>query len=246
MPIRQYLQDVAPFWDKYDSAFAGVLSGLIILGYATFVQTISPLGLVTAWADFIENSGLLALLTAWTAIIGLYRLRHRPDKTRPTVREDFKNCDEEGATDFGLRNFGPGPALYVQAVATVEQGEDIDEVAYFPVHEYPIHLREGEFASLLRDAEENWLAEMAEKYEIGQTEAVNKEEQENPPMVNLYFSYVSQSGAREPTHVSTKRDDEDILDKIKDPNAEARHIELLRVNDACSTVAKTESSEHRV
>lgn len=81
MLVRQYLRDVAPFWDKYDSVFAGVLGGIILIGYATFVETISPSGLVTAWADFIESSGLLALLTAWTAIIGLYRFRHRQDKT---------------------------------------------------------------------------------------------------------------------------------------------------------------------
>ena len=129
MPLRQNFRNVAPFWDKYDTVFAAVLFGIITIGYATFVKTISWPGLLTAWTDFIENSGLLALLTAWAAIIGLYRLRHRIDKPRPSVREDFRNHHEEGATDFGLRNFGPGPALYVQAVVTVEQKEEVEEVA---------------------------------------------------------------------------------------------------------------------
>lgn len=235
MPIRQYFRDVAPFWDKYDSVFAGVLGGMIIVGYATFVMS-SPLGLFAAWTTFIKNSGLLALLTAWTAIIALYRLRHRQDKTRPSVREDFNNLHGEGPTDFGLRNFGPGPALYVQAVATVEQEKEeieVDEFTRFQVHESPIHLREGDFASLVLDEEDDWVNEMAEKYEIGQPDGDTDCEQENPPMVNLYYSYVSQSGVRTPGDITYKRADSDVLDKIKEPNAEARHIELWRVVDAC-------------
>lgn len=236
MVIGRCFRNVAPFWDKYDSVFAGVLGGIIIVGYATFVEVISPSGLVTAWTDFIENSGLLALLTAWTAIIGLYRLRHRPDKTRPSVREDFKNLDGEGATDFGLRNFGPGPALYVQAVATVEQEQEgtvVDEVTRFQVHESPIHLREGDFASLVLDVEGDWVSEMAEKYEIGPPEDDTDGEQENSPMFNLYYSYVSRSGVRTPTEISSERDDTDVLDKIKSPNVEGRRIELSRIVSAC-------------
>lgn len=232
MPIRRYLRNVAPFWDKYDTRFGLVLCSIIILGYATFVETITWSGLFVALSDFFENSGLLALLTAWTAMIGLYRLRHRPDKARPSVREDFKTIDGEGGADFGLRNFGPGPALYIQAVATVEHEQEQVEVTRFQVHDSPIHLREGEFASLVLDADDNWVSKMAEKYEIGQSEG-NDGEQENPPKVNLYYSYVSQSGARTPTDVSSKRDDSDILDKIKDPDADARCIEFSRVVDAC-------------
>lgn len=238
MVIRRYLREVAPFWDRYDSVFALVLGWIVLVGYATFIETISPSGVVTAWTEFIETSGLLALLTTWTAIIALYRLRHRPDKTRPAVREDFEHCEEEDATDFGLRNFGPGSALYVQAIATIEQGQDrrektVEEVERFAPHDHPLHLREGDFASLVLNAERDRLNEMAEKYEIGQVEPDNEEKQENPPMINLYFSYVSQSGAREPTDISTQRDDDNMLDKIKNPDTEARRIELSRVVDAC-------------
>lgn len=240
MAIRRCLKDVAPFWDRYDSAFAGILGGIIFVGYATFVETISPSGLVSGWINFIENSGLLALLTAWTAIIGLYCLRHRPDKTRPAVREDFKNLDGEGPTDFGLRNFGPGPALYVQAVATVKQGQEGiegEEVACFQVHDSPIHLREGDFASLVLDAEEDWVSNLSKKHEIGQSKGDTDGDQGNSHQVNLYYSYVSQSGARTPTDISSKRDDTDVLGKIMSPNAEPRHIELSRVVDACETVS---------
>lgn len=233
MPIRRNFRNVAPFWDKYDTVFSAVLCGIIIIGYATFVETWSRSGLLIAWTDFIKNSGLIALLTAWAAIIGLYRLRHRLDKPRPSVREDFRNYHEEGDTDFGLRNFGPGPALYVQAVATVEQEEEVEEVACLQVHDSPIHLREGDFASLVLDAEDDWVSEMAEKYEIDQSVGSTDGEQENPPRVNIYYSYVSQSGTRTPNGISPEREDEDILLKIKDSDSDARRIELSRVVDAC-------------
>lgn len=91
MPFRRYFRDVAPFWDRYDSAFAAVLTGIILVGYGTYVA--SEPGPLSVGTEFIRGSGLIALLTAWTAIIALYRLRHRPDKTRPAVREDFRDSD---------------------------------------------------------------------------------------------------------------------------------------------------------
>lgn len=254
MPIRRIVRDVAPYRDWYDWIFAVVLGIIILAGFGSFVW-ISPLGLSAAWAVFIKNSGLLVLLTAWTAMIGLYRLRHRQDKIRPSVREDFENLNGEEPTDFGLRNFGPGPALYVQAAATVEQEKEEevpsglsnrlsrflqekeetepDPVTDSQVHDSPIHLREGEFLSLVLDAEEDWVNDMAEKYEIGQPDGDTDCEQENPHMVNLYYSYVSQSGVRTPEDISCEREDSDVLDEIVEPNAEARRIELCRVVDAC-------------
>lgn len=232
--MKRHFRDVAPLWDSYDTAFTAVLFILVIIGYGTFVETISLIGLLAAWTDFIENSGLLALLAAWTAMVGLYRLRHRPDKVRPSVREDFSNFDGQGKTDFGLRNFGPGPALYIQAVATIEQRDEPDqtELARIEPHDSPIHLREDDFVSLVPDTEDGWVNEMAEEYNLSQFQS-NDDEQRHPPRINLYYTYVSQSGARTPNHISTKRDDTDVLDEINDPEADARRIELSRVINAC-------------
>lgn len=232
MPAKRYFRTLAPFWDRYDSAFAAVLLGMIALGYATFVNTISLSGVLVAWDDFVRNSGLLALLTAWTAIIGLYRLRHRPEKTRPSVREDFDELEQEDGADFGLRNFGPGPALYVQAVATVEEEQDQEEVTRLRVHEPPLHLREGDFASLAFHADEDWVSQMSDKYDIDRSDE-ERSEQENQPTVNLYYSYVSESGARTPTNVSPDRDDADLLDQLKDTETCPRCIELSQVVKKC-------------
>lgn len=231
MPIRRYFRDVAPYWDRYDSAFASVLAGIILLGYGTYV--VSSSGPLNAGTEFLKNSGLIALLTAWTAIIALYRLRHRPDKTRPAVREDFKNRDGGDSTDFGLRNFGPGPALYIQAVATVEKDQEQEEVVKIQAHDRPIHLKEGDFVSLVHDSEDDWVSNMAEKYEISPSGGRKGDRVEPEPMVNLYFSYVSKSGARTPTDVRSDRDDTDVLDEITNPTDEPRQIELTRLANAC-------------
>lgn len=230
MEIKRYIRNVAPHADLYDALFALFLGVIVLAGFATFVET-TEAGLLKAWLDFIKSSGLIALLTAWTAIIALYRLRHRPDKTRPAVREDFDDSSGGDETDFGLRNFGPGPALYVQAVVTIERDGDgeLEEVGRLKPHDRPFHLREGEFAGLIFGDQKQWLEEMAEKYEIEPEEGVNDQDQENPPMINLYYSYVSHSGAREPTSISAERDDTNILKRIKDPKSEARSVELSRV-----------------
>jgi hypothetical protein len=232
--MKWHFRDVAPLWDSYDTAFTTVLLVLITIGYVTFVETISLTGLFAAWTNFIENSGLLALLAAWTAVIGLYRLRHRPGKVRPSVREDFKNPNGKETTEFGLRNFGPGPALYIQVVATIEQNHEPDqvEVARVEPHDPPIHLREDDFVSLLPDTEDGWVNEVAEEYNLSQSEG-DDGEQQPPPRINLYYAYVSQSGTRTPNHISSKRDDSDVLDEIKNPETDARRIELSRVVNAC-------------
>lgn len=227
------MQRFAPYHDNYDIIIGVVLLLGPLASFVILLASSEITGFVELWGTFIENSGPITLVTAFTAFIALYRLRHRRDRIRPAVREDIENGETEGKADFGLRNFGPGPALYLQVLATVECGDEVDSVACSPVHAHPIHLPEGGFASLVQDAESNWLEEMAEKYDTDLTES-NRDE-EHPPMVNLYYSYVSQTGAREPTYVSTKRDDEDILNDLKNMGADVRHVELSRVLEECRT-----------
>lgn len=233
----------APWWDKFDTAFAIALGGILLVGYATYVDPISPAGLLSGFKRFINQSGLLGLLTAFTAIIALYRLRHRPDEARPSVREDFDNYDGKEPTDFGLRNFGPGPALYLQAAVEVVD-DDVEHVdsEYGPepcleVHDSPIHLQEGEFASLILEREDSWFEKVAEEFDIHRPEGPEDDEPDDSLMVNLHYTYVSQSGAREPTDVTAKRDDTDLLDNpdIIDRRDKPRQIELWRVVEAINS-----------
>lgn len=237
-------REFAPWWDKVDSAFMAAIVVILLGGYATFVNSFSCTGLWAAFQQFIRQSGLLALLTAFTAIIALYRLRHRPNKMRPTVREDFENYNEEGPTDFGLRNYGPGPALYLQAAIEVVDDEsadddnsDFDPVTCLEVHEHPIHLQEGEFVSLFLERDDCWIKEMIEEFGIQQPEEGQNGEQPTCLKVNLHFTYVSQSGAREPTDVTAEREDTPLLESTALTNRDdkPRRIELWRVIDAVSS-----------
>lgn len=71
-----------------------------------------------------------------------------------------------------------------------------------------------------------------EKFKIS-TEGDADADRENPPRVNLYYSYVSQSGSRTPIDIPSERDDSDVLDKIKYSDTDARRIELRRVVSEC-------------
>lgn len=237
-------REFAPWWDKFDTGFAVVISVILLGGYATFVDAISCTGLWTAFQQFIKQSGLLALLTAFTAIIALYRLRHRPNMTRPAVREDFENYDGEEPTDFGLRNYGPGPALYLQAAVEIVDDEsdddddrDFDPVTCLEVHEHPIHLQEGEFASLVLERDDCWVKEAVEEFGLQQSEKDENGERNESLKVNLHYTYVSQSGAREPTDVTTERDDTHQLGstELTDRDDKPRRIELWRVIEAVSS-----------
>ncbi|MXR22144.1 hypothetical protein [Halobacterium bonnevillei] len=223
------IREIAPHLDKYDLGFGASLLLVLVAAFAPFIQGLSLPGIVAAWSGFVESSGTIALISAWTAFIALYRLRHRPNKTRPAVREDFEREEGEEKFDFGLRNYGPGPALYFQAVATVEKGGSVETVSRFVPHDEPIHLNDGEFISLVDGMGEEGLIEIQEKY--GNATG----DEDSPAMLKLYYSYVSQSGVREPTDVFANRDDDNILSELKQTDNGVRRIELSRLVDNCLT-----------
>jgi hypothetical protein len=216
------IRNAAPFLDEYDVAFGVVLVTILLLGAG----------------EYIGQGTVLSLITAITAFIALYRLRHQPDKDRPTVREDFEKSETSPDLDFGFRNFGPGPAFNLQIVAAIEQENDDGEQAMSKriwenePHEQPVHLEEGDFWSFISDTEENWLSDAIREYTPAE------EESGNPLMVKFYYTYTTHSGARVPTDLQTDRDDEEILDKIYDPSSPANRIELWRLAKKCGKLSQ--------
>ncbi len=239
MGIKRPFRKWAPFWDRYDSRLALVLIVFLLTGIVSTQESICRAGYCLPVPDFLSLRGVTAAFTAFAVMLAAYRHRHQQDKVRPSVREDFDNLDDAGTPDFGLRNFGPGPALYVQAVATLEREDEegfIEErLTGHQIHDTPIHLREGEFLSLLNEVDENWLADMRAEYEI--CEYSGSCDAEDPLYVNLYYTYVSQSGAREPPHITDDREDENLLNDgdLKDSDSQARRIELCRIDEHCPT-----------
>lgn len=205
--IHRLRQNVAPNWDKYDTRI--MISLAILLG----------LLLVISFRYNYRPTYVLAVIATVTAYIAIYQLRHarggESEPTMPAVRQDFQNQNDSKSSDFGLRNYGPGPALYLQSVAKVN-GET--QTTLTP-HQYPLHLAEGEFVGLVRDE----LQETLDEGTAGEVE--------------LFYSYVSVEGVREPTNLDNPEeigDAECLFERITADNQEPRTMSLNRIRKECT------------
>lgn len=180
------------------------------------------------------GSFAIAWVGAVSAVTAFIKLRRPDETTRPAVRQCFEPFGEGQAQDFGLRNYGPGPALYLQVqVTSVSSGWDLLSVE--PRH-LPINLREGGFLGLIHDdrVDGNGLLDrLCEDHYMtdGTTE-----------MVHLYYNYRSVTGLREPGRLpeEPERDDATIFEDLKDIGHEPRRMELSTILDHCSNEALDE------
>lgn len=208
--VRRLTHEVAPNHDKYD-LWGGVIlvifSGIAIL-FSMTREDVTPTHVVAAIATI-------------TAFVAIYQLRHRESETqhlRPTVRQVFHELEGQSLVDFGLRNYGPGPALYLQVVTEVN-GDRRNEIK---PHNRPVHLAEGEFVGLMHNSHvSDKLKKMAANGDVGEVE--------------LYYSYVSVRGEREPTNLSIEDEgDADCLFReITADDQDPRTMELSVIRDEC-------------
>lgn len=130
---REFKTGISDFFDFWNTVFV-LLSGLLLVGIFIFQ---------------IRVSTAVAVFTAIYALITFNQMRTGgPVNSRtPSIRRDYRIDEDSGVYDFGLRNFGPGPALYLRVYARiVPNGPDL----LIPESELPLHLEQGEFLSLLR------------------------------------------------------------------------------------------------
>lgn len=102
VPVPRSFQKWIPYLDWYDVGFVVIVFGLA--GFGIYLT---------------GDSAGIALVTAVTASVGIYRLRKPDDPKRPAVRQAFEP-EKNGEKDFGRRNYGPGPALYLKVEAGLE------------------------------------------------------------------------------------------------------------------------------
>lgn len=180
--------------------------------------------------ELFNGSAAIALVSALTAFVAIYRLR-RPDKTeRPAVRQSFENVKDKEYMDFGLKNYGPEPALYLQVEATLESsGETLFK---FEPRDHPVHLPEGDFLGFIYDDH----SPCDEFF----TEIFNASGDEMPvdDKVYLHYSYVSPAGIREPEEWNNKLDRPDETIDLTGKSKKPRQMEVSKVWNLCSRQRK--------
>ncbi|WP_226006709.1 hypothetical protein [Natrinema salinisoli] len=214
----ELISDVAPNLDRYSIIFAILVFVLAISGTL-----------------LLNGSAAIALVSAVTASVAIYQLR-RPDKTtRPSVRQSF-TTNGSGSTDFGLQNYGPGPALYLQLEVTIAStGRSILTIG---PRDPPIHLSEEEFIGFLSN-------ERIDNDEfVNLISDIENTEVKSDEMIDLYYSYVSSTGMREPEALNVKeiRDDEDILQLLKDESQNPRRMEISKIRSYCTNAEQDHPS----
>lgn len=202
--LEEIAEEVRAFFDVYNIFF--VIVSAVIVSLTLLLN--APLAVA------------VAIFTAVYALISFNRMRGSENvwMNTPTVRRDFQRQTDSNNYDFGLRNFGPGPALYFRVHATVlPNGPEITINESDP----PLHLEEGEFLSLLQGE----LAELRDK----DSELYERDDAER---VELYYTFESTSsrqtppGLKNPRKMSVK----ELVDKADDPRDEK--LENLRKNCA--------------
>lgn len=202
------ISELRGFFDLWDAV---LLLGLaIIIGISFLPSTISIGGFSLSVPQYSFSP--VAAFTALYVFFAFKMMRKEGtiDSESQTVRRDFDSGD------FGLRNFGPGPALYLRVHATVEpEGpehtiEESDE---------PLHLEEGEFLSVL-------------KGELAELRNPDSElfEKEDATKVELYYTWESPSGRQCPTGLTNPRgmSVDELAREAEDPRTE--ELENLQKN----------------
>lgn len=204
------LQDFFDFWDRILLLGLGVIFGIPFL----------PAVVSIAGRSFSTPQYPLSPVAAFTALYVFFAfktMRHNnaANSANETVRRDY---NEEKESDFGLRNFGPGPALYLRVHATVEPNgpeHTIEEA------DPPLHLTEGEFISVLKDD----LAELCE-------ENSSIYQEQNCSRLELYYTWESSTGNQCPPGLNGPR--EMTIDELKDAADDPRYEELENLRENCA------------
>lgn len=218
--MGNWLNDFAPQRDGWDWKIAALLLVIVAVGVVDF-----------GWPPVRSMSAAdsLTILTACTVFYGQYRLRHPDKATRPAVRPEYGAAHSDDLDGYGLKNFGPGPALYLQIKVRID-GKDYELLR---PKERPTHLTEGGYVSLTdfdsRGNEHSLISLVRGK--------------DDDTEIHFYYTYLSQSGVREPLQAKqvAKGDSDDILDEFPlsedsedsedSKNDSARSIEVRTLRD---------------
>lgn len=216
-PIKKQIREKAPHADWVIAVFALVI--FLPVGVA---------GLISLQLDFEQfGSVAIAYVTGVTAVAAIYQLRRPSSKERPAVRPSFASSEDNDLVDFGLKNYGPGPALYLQL--ELIHGESGSTLLRCRPRDEPLHLPEGDFLGFVHDSrtsDEDFCNEIKDL----------EKEFDSTEMVDLHFSYSTPNGQRIPNHItgSLEREDDEILCKLKETTENPLKMELSEIQNRCT------------
>ncbi|WP_435335719.1 hypothetical protein [Haloarchaeobius sp. TZWWS8] len=201
-PLRKAIVQIRSYFDIYNQIFVAI-SLLIIGATAIFDASLSvAVALFTAVYSFIAFNQMRSSDSVWAR--------------SPTVRREYKKDSESDTFDFGLRNFGPGPALYLRAHATVvPEGPEYT----LAKSETPLHLSEGEFVSVLQGE----LTELRDR----ESDLYNNDDSKR---IELYYTFDSLSGRQTPPDLKEpcSRSIEEVIKMSENPREE--RLENIKYN----------------
>lgn len=204
--IGRFIDDSISYFDIYEKvALIGVflvLASIIVLKH---------------WWEF-STSIAVAFFTGIYAFIAFKKMRESnlAEQGIPTVLQEYKYNNDSGYYDFGLKNLGNGPALFLRVCAKIEpDGPTITRSE----EERPLHLEEGKFLPLIRgddfDSPEDRFG-----FDILDEER----------RVELYYTFISTSGVEYPRNLTNPREMElSELTEVAD-NPQTSNLASLRKN----------------
>lgn len=189
--------------------------------FITFAGAVFVLVHVFIGGAWSPTTMAVAIFTALYTFVASNQMRQETRTHTANVRRDYKTAPETGTPLFGLRNFGPGPALYLRVYATVvekiDEEDDEEEVVEKKVileeDDPPMNLEEGEFLPVLDDA-----------FPTLDPEYDDRE-------MRLYYSFVSRNGTETPEHQSEPRSKSH--EELAKDSSNPRSIKLGKLRENC-------------
>lgn len=216
--IEDRILELRGFFDQWDAVILLILA--IIIGLFFLPSTVSIGGFSLSLPQYSFSP--IVALTALSVFFGSKIVRNGGSSNSEiqTVRRYFDSGD------FGLKNYGPGPALDLRVHATIEpEGpehtiEQSDEL---------LHLEEGEFLSVL-------------KGDLAELRNPDSElfEREDATRIELYYTWESPSGRQRPTSLTNPREMtvDELVREAKDPRSEELDILQKKLRKESEVIQK--------
>lgn len=213
--LRSMYEDVAWFFDDWNVIVA-VIFGLI--GVGTFVV-----------GGFTPQS-VLVFVTAVYAFLTFNQMREsklNPRLATPfAVRPHFRQSDCTDDYDFGLKNFGSGPALNLRLKAVLLEGDDTIDTLTISAKDRHLHLEENCFLSLITEIPEE--QSFGDLTDVEDSVFANYEQKS----IELYYTFEANDGTQYPLGWSKPTDMD--MDKVVDLAKSPRTVELAEIREKCA------------